>query len=474
MPLWSQENWRLIARSFDHMKAVGCRNVYVPLLCRTNFGNEESMVRWIRKDDGTYEHDFTLMDRYLDAAEKHLGRPKMVTFQVWELYLSARSLKRSVHHGMREKALAGRQALSGMGPRVTLFDPATGKTEPHYLPRFEDPASRALWQPLFDELHRRMAKRGLEKAMMIGMLSDVWPSREEAAFLHEVSGGLPWAVHAHPNRLRGRPATGNALLHKIADVGYEAHVYQLAFQVNPDKGRSYGWRRPELTCRFSRGGAPNAASFLGMRLLQEFNITGGQRGIGRLGADTWYVIRDNRGQRAGAVYHRYPEVCWRNLDIDCWMLAPGPDGALGTGRLENLREGLQECEARIFIERALLDAAQRQRLGDELAARCEALLNERQRAMWRTIWTVDEDRAVIDEATGGRGPTEGLWKAMEKAGKPLPGYWDGKARKMRSDEAAKGKAWFATSGWQQRNEQLFTLAGEVGRKLGPAATRPSR
>jgi len=185
VPLWSQENRRLIARSFDCMKAVGCRNVYVPLLCRTNFGNEESMVRWIRKEDGTYTYDFTIMDRYLAAAH-------------------------------------------------------------------------------------------------------------------------------------------------------------------------------------------------------------------------------------------------------------------------------------------------RQRLGDELAGRCEALLNERQRAMWKTIWTVDEDLAAIDEAHEGRGPTEGLWKAMEKAGKPLPGYWDGQARKMRRDEAAKGKAWFATSGWQQRNARLFALAGEVAGKLRSAATPPTR
>jgi len=29
-----------------------------------------------------------------------------------------------------------------------------------------------------------------------------------------------------------------------------------------------------------------------------------------------------------------------------------------------------------------------------------------------------------------------------------------------------GHAWFLGSGWQERNGKLFTLAGEVARKLG--------
>ena len=464
VPLWSEEHWKLIAKSFERMSQVGCRNVYIPILCRTNFGNEESMVRWVKKPGSRFDYDFTIMDRYLDSAEEHLGKPKMVTFQVWDLYLAERSLGRSIK---TPEVKAARQALSGKGPRVTVLDPATGKTEPLYLPRFEDPASKALWQPLFAELHARMKRRGLEKTMMLGMISDVRASKEEVAFLHEVSGGLPWASHAHPGRLLGKPAVGNKLLQRIADVGYEAHVYNLGYQVNPGKGRSYGWQHPELVVRFARNGWPNTASFLQMRLMPAFNITGHQRGIGRLGADVWYVIKDKQGRRAGAVYHRYPEVNWRNLDIESWVLAPAPEGPVATARLENLREGVQECEARIAIERALLDPAQRKRLGDPLARQCEKLLNERQRAMWRTIWSDEADLNSLDVARA-RYPIEALWQTLVKAGKKLPGYWDGKARKLRRDEAAKGHAWFAASAWRQRNAELFALAGEVAR----ASDRP--
>jgi Glycoside hydrolase 123, catalytic domain/Glycoside hydrolase 123, N-terminal domain len=463
VPMWSEEHWRLIDRSFSYMKLLGCRNVFIPLLARTNFGNAESMVRWIKTEDGTYEHDFTIMDRYLDVAEKHLGKPKMVTFQAWELYLSPRSMTRSL---WKEGPTKGaRAALQGKGPRVSLLDPKTGKVEAIHLPCFEDPASKALWQPVWDGIRKRMTARGLEKTMMLGMTSDIVPPKEHVALLHEVSGGLAWTSHAHPGRLKSKPAVGNKVMHGIADLGYEAHVYNLDYQVNPDKGRQYGWRQEQLEVRFGRNGWPNYSSHLQLRLLPAFNITGGQRGIGRLAADAWYVIRDKRNQRVGAAYHRYPEAMWRNLDIENWILAPGEKGPIATGRLENLREGLQVCEARIAIERALLDPAKRKQLGETFARECEDLLNERQRTMWRTIWSNEEDLASMNMVRA-RHPIEALWQALAKAGKKLPGYWDSKARKMRSSEATKGRTWYAASGWQARDAKLFALAGQVAKKLG--------
>ena len=47
VPLWSEKHWKLIDRSFSLLNPSGARVLYVPLICRTNFGNEQSMVRWI-------------------------------------------------------------------------------------------------------------------------------------------------------------------------------------------------------------------------------------------------------------------------------------------------------------------------------------------------------------------------------------------------------------------------------------------
>ena len=464
-PLWSPKHWELIDRSFRYINETGSRTLYVPLICRTNFGNEQSMVRWIKKGEGKYEYDYTILDKYLDSAVKNMGRPKLVIFLAWDVCLSKASLTRSLWGGENGKdTREGREELLGKGPRVTALDPSTGQTEMIFLPRYEESAAKALWQPVWTEIRKRMAARGLEKTMMLGILADLWPDKDEVAALNEVSGGLPWASHAHAGKLTDA-VLGNKLLWKIADLGYAAHVYSLSFQANPAKGRQYGWRVNALVAHFPRGADLNISPCVEIRHLLAFNITGGQRGAGRIGADMWKVIRDNRGQRLGLVYDRYPENNWRNLDIGSWFLFPGPEGALATARYENLREGIQECEARIFIEDALLDAAKKQQVGEELAGRCQKLLDEHQRAMWKTVWSNDADLDSVGEARTGRNPTEGLWQALVAGGKKLPGYWDGAARAMRSDEARKGQQWWFASGWQERDKKLFALAGEVAAKV---------
>ena len=45
------------------------------------------------------------------------------------------------------------------------------------------------------------------------------------------------------------------------------------------------------------------------------------------------------------------------------LLAPGPEGPVASDEMEAYREGVQECEARIAIERALGDEARKARLG---------------------------------------------------------------------------------------------------------------
>jgi hypothetical protein len=86
--------------------------------------------------------------------------------------------------------------------------------------------------------------------------------------------------------------------------------------------------------------------------------------------------------------------------------------------------------------------------------------------MWKTIWSNEEELNSLD-AIHARHPIEAIWHALTKEkGKELPGYWDSVARRMRSEEEAKGRVWFAASGWQARNRRLFALAREIERRLG--------
>jgi hypothetical protein len=70
------------------------------------------------------------------------------------------------------------------------------------------------------------------------------------------------------------------------------------------------------------------------------------------------------------------------LNCTVALLAPGKDGPLSTVRAENIRAAVQEIEARVFIERALLDKDLRARLGDDLCNRCRQAIDNRIRAAY--------------------------------------------------------------------------------------------
>ncbi|MBN2581729.1 MAG: hypothetical protein JXL80_01585, partial [Planctomycetes bacterium] len=198
----------------------------------------------------------------------------------------------------------------------------------------------------------------------------------------------------------------------------------------------HGWNRPNLVTHYDRDRALNPKTPVLWYHLGEMCITGDQRGVGRLGADIWPLYQDKRGRWTGYIWQRYIQSSWRNLDLHSYCLAPGPHGPVTSTRYECLREGVQHCEARIVIEEALLRDDLRAKLGDALATRCQAVLDERQQAMARGL-----HHFRMDEPSN-RGFTS--WRD----GDELPGH-----------------AWFVGSPWQQRSEELFTLAEQVRKAM---------
>jgi hypothetical protein len=436
---WSDEHFALIARSMRHINRIGSRVLYVPLIAHANIGNAESMVRWIRKGDAC-EYDFSVMDRYLDTAEKSMGRPKVVCFWVWDRFLYLRpddtAIREYDHKGEREAPPdENERPYIGKGPMVTFLDPATGKTENRHLPAFTDPQSKAMWKPLIAALEARMKKRGLRDAMMIGTASDVIPRKEQVEFFNEVAPGLPWVGHAHANLVRWLAKLG-------ATVGYCTSVFDNVFPVYPQDGRSYGWKNPALHAYLLRNWYLTFDQFpiTTWRHCAEVNITGGQRGIGHLGADYWVVVKDKRKRRMGRIYELYPEGNWRSNDVCTSLLAPGVDGPIATVRYEVMREGVQECEARIFIERALTDEKLKAALGADLAARCQDALDERLRCMIKGISNYRLDGYIGGVATNA---TNCWWNSS----------------------GVDGNLWFISTDWQGRSRKLYSLAGEVARKV---------
>jgi hypothetical protein len=156
-----------------------------------------------------------------------------------------------------------------------------------------------------------------------------------------------------------------------------------------------------------------------------------------VGLDFWPVIKNARGQAVISLQGRFPKSFWRQLDMMVrGFVPPGPDGAMATAKLEMMREGLQETEARIFLEMAL----DGKRLSGPLADKAQQVLDERVRAL---------AMAMENQPLAGFSATNKPW---------LDGYGAGD---FHASQGAIFRQWYMESGWQGRSERLFTVAAEV-------------
>jgi hypothetical protein len=362
VPLWSDEHWTLIEASFRLLGEIGNNYVVVPIVSRTNFGHEQTMVRWVKDGDG-YRQDYTIFDRYLDLAQKY-QKVDVVCLYAFEQYAGSVTSSRGTFEWT-----GGRK----MGLKVTLWDPNTGKSEDLEGPPYDQPeAFRAFWGPVYKEIAARLAKRGLADAMMLGISGDYGgggqPAKELSALYKELAPGARWVANPHGD-CRGASIGG-------ISVGYNT-AYYLSLCPPPETGkRYYGWQFKTDYHARARGPTTPLTCW---RTWIEAALVHNLSGRGRVGADFWPVLKARAGQRAVSVASRYPESDWSQLNLDRGteaVLAPGPHGAILTENFEQLRQGIQEAEARIAIEKALLA----RRLAPELATRCQGLLDER---LWR-------------------------------------------------------------------------------------------
>lgn len=277
-------------------------------------------------------------------------------------------------------AQSGRDFQSG--PQVTVLDAASGKTENVTLPKLSDPASKAQWQGLITQVRERMKKRGLDKSLMYGMFTDAGPTKEDVQFFQAIAPDLPWVMQGHGLFELGQK------VQNTSPLGYQASVWGAKFSDSvpthgtTDNNDLHGWANKLFVADFERNTELDSYPCTRWRQFAEQCITGNVRGMGRVGLDYWKAIRDKSGtKRVEFAHARYPEGAWGIggiwLNLANPVLAPAAQGPVATQHFELFREGIQECEARIFIDQALLDPAQRARLGADLAKRAEETLAER-------------------------------------------------------------------------------------------------
>jgi len=461
VPLWSDRHWELIGRSFELLAQAGIKVLYLPIIAHSNLGNEESMLRWVRAGETKIETpedldpelkeyaqtfgkgmpavrpefqcDYSILEKYVDLYLAKVGKPGFVILYFYEPFMG----------GGHEMTPGGRFR----GVSVTEVDPATkqvslyeGPSHNNATPAYPDfpKDSIAFWKAPVDGIRERLNRRGIEDTrILLGISPDQTPLRPSVDWWVE---SFPWARWAHEGHL------------VQVDIGPMkcAFVTMLWSAVFPhaDKAkpveqavtnRMHGWQalwkdrhgaaEGIRVCFYDRNiGTQRVQS----RLLAEVNIAGKQCGFGRMTADMWPCIPSADGRKRRAISSRFPLSGWGNLNLKMKpYLRPGSDGPESTARFEMLKEGIQECEARIVIDQALVDPDKRAKLGEEFAARCQALLDDR-------------TRVLIDHV----------------------GTWEN-----RSADRYRTEAGFAKSGWQERSGKLYDAAAQVTRILVEAPVK---
>ncbi len=418
VPMWSEKHWKLIERSFELMGPLASKSVYLTCIRRTHLGNEQAMVRWKKGAGGELEPDLSIATRYLDLAVKHMGKVPSVILYAWEP-------TNSMGHGNTFEPGPGK--IHDREILITVVGPG-GKLKKEKGPKWGTPECVKFWKKLIDAVQKELKKRGIPDSMLFGLMGDHRPTKTCMADIRKAAPKLEWAIHAHHycDKWYG------------TEVGLSAAVWGIKCRVaDPDEGRGYGWRNKFRLLKYPRGDLNARSALANYRTMEEKWIGAmiwnaktwpkakGARGLGRQGADFWMVLKDKRGRSRGRLSARYPETYWGQLCINYGnpaFFGMGEDGAVPTVRSETVRENVQEIEARVFIEKALLDKAKKARLGADLAKRCRDALDERIRLCLYTMG-------------GGYAPGDGT-------------------------------LWFISSGLTERMDRLFTLASEVAKKLG--------
>lgn len=349
VPMWSEKHWQLIEQSFKILAYVGSDLVHVPIINRSQTGNDEGWIYWVKKQDGTYGYDFKVFDRYAGLIKKYLIEPDFIVLHVW-----------------RSPVYDGTPAMTK--PHfVTQLDPKTGKLSPLAVPNYGTKESLAFWRPVMLGAKERLTKLGLAKSISLGVLieGNLPPTLTE---FHKIIPEAGWVRGCHPASI----ATGPTPMRGGSKLVLQEHAYPV-HRVDPTKKIPAIWERNRVGARFYRTHA-EVHELQDYRMLAERNMYFRSRGFGRVALDYWPVAQAGGGARP--IYQRWPESTSAQRGVYTFRLGwPGAKGAESTLRLEAIREGLQETEAAIFVAEAQHKRAGK--LGKALAERCRRIIVKR-------------------------------------------------------------------------------------------------
>lgn len=381
-PLWSDKHLELMGKSMALMAEVNSRQVIVNL-CVNAYGgnkgaidcsNEETLIRWIKQNEpstgpAVYKYDFTDFDRFLDMAAKTIGKPGLLRVNCWAEV---------------KKGKDGEMVMA-FPSAVTLLDPATGKRSVLAQPMPGTEESFVFWKPVLDEVRKRVEARGWWDVTALGHSSYCYPPiGPVVSVAKRIWPDGVWSYTAHNGTMGGSFGDKGATM----PCRYADAVWTMG-RHSPRGSRALLQPRPTFWCYTWRTVMRDASSLALLRSVLEDEIMRGHDGVSDFGADLFPIKNANgrytclgNGRGTGG------PSCSTQA-----MLAPGPNGALGTERFEMLREGTEIAEAILFLEKALLD----KKVSDVLALKINACLDARSEAFLKN-WTegrFEQDAALL-------------------------------------------------------------------------------
>ncbi len=360
VPLWGEKHFELMERSFSLMAEINARRADIDLAPGVRYWAggcppDNTMFQLVARKDGKgYDYDFTVVERMLDLIGKTMKEPLPLIVNCWG------------DNRIKGKAEPG---WANVSKQVQVLDPASGKLS--YLPN-PPPGTEEnyrFWKPILDELRGKIEKRGWFKQTAIGHQSYCWPAHpKQVAIARRIWPDVVYSFTAHSGTLGSSwKATGGAK----APVRYSECVWTQG-RLEPrgyrkllKPGRDVNiWN----SCSRDQHRDDSPLSLL-LRKPEEM-IMRGHDGLGYLCAD---FLRIENPKRKGRYEHFEANsggVMGRSTTS---ILAAGPDGPIETGRYEMFREGTQQSETIIFLQRALdskkLDAGLAKRVDDYLEER---------------------------------------------------------------------------------------------------------
>jgi len=400
---WSDQYLSIVASSLRHLARMGADWVQIPVIENHARHPITPLIRWVRGTDGALRFEFDQLDRYLDLVLASGMQPKVINFHIqWDWHNAG--LNSAAQVLVHDEATGETERIN-IGPPQNLT--ADQKERWHIVPRADEQVRRDMWRQFAHATHTHMKNRGLAEVMHFGTGGDREADPALPRLMQEFLPDVPWARWSHM-QLPDHAYRAVSVIYPPNAVSENHHVSQWGRldDLHPIPGllSGLGWNDPNYMVANSRNGS-SVHQLAGSHPMQRFRIwperalIAGYSGIG-------YVSPEGRGGLYNTV----------GVGIE-QMFFEGPDGFHSSTQGEALIEGLQEGEARIFIEQAI----QRELLPPDLTAQAIATLN---RHFVETGYL----------SSGGGDFSYGIFDHAQA--------------------------------WQERSRRLYALAGDVARAIG--------